>query len=124
MGSIREMLEGMDKKAGTDYSQLEKAAEDATLQKLALLKLSQDLAEAAAAAEDVAEEEPMPEEGPEEEAIAEALAELVEEADTLGDEEKNVILEAADALEDEEAAMGEKLSTVMDYVALFRALGL
>ena len=57
-----------------------------------------------------------------------ALLELLEkaESDTLSDEEKDSLLELADAIEDEEAALvGEdKVATVMDYVALLNYLGM
>lgn len=129
MGSLRTFMTEMQKLASVDPArELEKQAEYKTLVALAMLKEAQELAEMAAAEEEMPMEEPMPEEGMgeegDEEALIEALTELVNNTDNLDDEEQGSVLDAADALEDEEAAMGEKTSTVMDYVALLNYLGI
>lgn len=128
MGSIKHYLENMQKLANATPAQdVEKTAFEATLDKLAALKLAQDLA--AAAEEEIVpdgEEEIVEEEATEAspDEIAEALSEIVNQVETLDDEDQNTILESADALEDEEEAAGEKVSSVMDYVALLNYLGL
>lgn len=132
MGSLRTFMTEMQKLASVDPArELEKQAEYKTLVALAMLKEAQELAEMAAAEEEMPmeemgmEEEDMGEEGDiDEEALIEALTELVNNTDNLDDEEQGSVLDAADALEDEEAAMGEKTSTVMDYVALLNYLGI
>lgn len=131
MGSLRNFLADMQKLASINPGkELEKQAEYKTLMALSMLKEAQELAEMAAAEEempmeDVGVEEDMGGEGDiDEEALIEALTELVNNTENLDEEEQGSVLDAADALEDEEAAMGEKTSTVMDYVALLNYLGI
>lgn len=127
MGSLRNFLTDMQKLASVNPKQeLEKQAEYKTLMALSMLKEAQELAELAAAEEAPAEVAPEGDMGGEmdEEALIEALTELVNNVDTLDEEEQGSVLDAADALEDEEMAAGEKTSTVMDYVALLNYLGI
>lgn len=134
MGSVRDYIEKHASLAEAG-DEMEKMAHDEVLTKLAMFKLAQDLVEAgvtpedleAAVAEGAGGEEMMGgEEGemPSEEELAEVLNGIIEEVNSLSDEEKEQILQTGDAIEDEEAAAGEKVSTVMDYAALIRYLGL
>jgi hypothetical protein len=133
MGSLRNFLTDMQKLASVNPKQeLEKQAEYKTLMALSMLKEAQELAEMAAA-EEVPPEAAVAPEGMggeemggemDEEALIDALTELVNNVDTLDETEQGSVLDAADALEDEEAAAGEKTSTVMDYVALLNYLGI
>lgn len=126
MGSIRKTINQMTKQASTQA--IERQAYNATLQKIAALKMAQEAAEAIAeeaiAEEAIAEHEMAEGEEGEEAALLELLEKA--ESDTLSDEEKDSLLELADAIEDEEAALvGEdKVATVMDYVALLNYLGM
>lgn len=126
MGSIRKTINQMTKQASTQA--IERQAYNATLQKIAALKMAQEAAEAIAeeaiAEEAIAEHEMAEGEEGEEAALLELLEKA--EGDTLSDEEKDSLLELADAIEDEEAALvGEdKVATVMDYVALLNYLGM
>ncbi len=129
MGSLRNFLADMQKLASVNPAkELEKQAEYKTLMALSMLKEAQELAELAAAEEAPVEEAAaatdMGEGAVDEEALIEALTELVNNVDTLSEDEQGSVLDAADALEDEEAAAGEKTSTVMDYVALLNYLGI
>jgi hypothetical protein len=141
MGSIRRFLDEMNKQASApNPADGEAAGFNDILAKVAFLKMAQEAAVAEALGEVPVEEAgpPMDEaallggegdvggEGApmDEEAISEALSEIIDNLDQLEDPDKEAILEAADQLENTEAAAGEKTASVMDYVRLLNWLNI